>query len=195
MLTFSSPRHRPYSFEAQAQGLLFLSALVGSILGAYIAGPLTDKLATYFTARNDGIREPEMRLPICAVGACFSLAGALVLGYTLKHQTHWMGPAVGIVIVAVGSQICCSIGMNYTIDCHKELSVELMVTVATLKSIMAWQWSWYISNWLIRDGPVVVFMSLFGIHLAVYLVGIVFWLKGKQIRTWIHQKDFLRGTL
>jgi hypothetical protein len=31
-----------------------------------------------------------------------------------------------------------TLGMNYALDCHKELSIELMVTVASLKSAIVW---------------------------------------------------------
>jgi hypothetical protein len=67
---------------------------------------------------------------------------------------------VAIGILSTGAQMGATLGMNYALDCHKELSIELMVTVASLKSAMAWIWTWVANDWLASDGPLVVFCPL-----------------------------------
>lgn len=51
-----------------------------------------------------------------------------------------------------------------------------MVTVASLKSCIAWIWTWVINDWLARDGPLVVFVTTFG-----------FYLRGRSVRLWLHR--------
>jgi hypothetical protein len=115
---FSPP---PYEFNSNAQGLFFLSPFVGSLFGVYLSGPCGDWIANFFTKRNHGIREPEMRLPTCLVAAFFTFFGALWFGLSYEHQMHWAMPVVGAGILSVGSQMGTTLGMNYALDCHQEV--------------------------------------------------------------------------
>ncbi|CAG8189118.1 unnamed protein product [Penicillium olsonii] len=183
----------PYGFNSNGQGLFFLSPFVGSLFGVFFSGPVSDWIATFFTKRNNGVREPEMRLPTCLLAAFFTFFGALWFGLSYEHQMHWAMPIVGAGILSVGSQMGTTLGMNYALDCHKELSVEIMVTIAALKSCIAWIWTWVINDFITASGVLSVFMTVAAINVAVYLAYIPFYLKGKDIRIWLHRKDLLRA--
>lgn len=113
-----------YGFDSQAQGLVFISPFIGSLIGTWLCGPLSDKIATYYTKRNDGIREPEMRLPTCIIAAALTFLGALVTSLTYIHNTHYMGPIVGYGILSAGAQMGATLSMSYSLDCHKEVSSQ-----------------------------------------------------------------------
>jgi hypothetical protein len=66
-----------------------------------------------------------------------------------------------------------------------------MVTVASLKSLIAWIWTWCINDWITRDGMLVVFMVVASINVCVYGTTVFFYLRGKRVRVWIAEKDFL----
>jgi hypothetical protein len=66
-----------------------------------------------------------------------------------------------------------------------------MVTVASLKSLIAWIWTWVINDWVTRDGALIVFMTIASVNVAAYLSTFIFYFKGKQIRIWLQEKDFL----
>ena len=114
-----------YGFDAQAQGLIFLSPLIGSLIGTWLCGPLSDLVANMLTKRNDGIREPEMRLPVCIVTTSLTFLGALMAGLTYHYKTHWAGPIVGLGVLSAGAQTGVSLSMSYALDCHKEASLAL----------------------------------------------------------------------
>jgi hypothetical protein len=118
---FSPP---PYGFNSNAQGLFFLSPFIGSLFGVFFSGPGGDWIATFFTKKNHGVREPEMRLPTCLLAAFFTFFGALWFGLSYEHQMHWAMPVVGAGILSVGSQMGTTLGMNYALDCHKEVSLD-----------------------------------------------------------------------
>jgi MFS family permease len=101
---------------------VFLSPFVGSLVGTYLCGPLADRIANYYTKRNHGIREPEMRLPACSIAAIFTFVGALMVGLGLHYQSHWAVPVVGLGVLSVGSQMGATLAMSYSLDCHKEVS-------------------------------------------------------------------------
>ncbi|KAL6851395.1 hypothetical protein ACO1O0_008523 [Amphichorda felina] len=116
----------PYLFNSNAQGLFFLSPFVGSIFGVYFSGKGGDWIANYFTKRNHGIREPEMRLPTCLLAAFFTFFGALWFGLAYQHQMHWAMPVVGAGILSVGSQMGTTLGMNYALDCHQQVRTPFL---------------------------------------------------------------------
>ncbi len=53
----------PYNFTTLQSSLTFIGGLVGSLLGIPAGGHMGDWIAMRATRRNDGIREPEHRLP------------------------------------------------------------------------------------------------------------------------------------
>ncbi|OBT60757.1 hypothetical protein VE03_10868 [Pseudogymnoascus sp. 23342-1-I1] len=171
----------PYNFASGAQGLVFLSPLLGSLAGTYLCGPLADRIATWATQQNHGIREPEMRLPACAIAAVLTFVGALVAALAYEAGTHWVGPVGGLGVLAAGAQMGATLAMSYSLDCHKELSGELMVTISCLKSLIAWVWTWVVNEWLVADGVVVVFMTVAAVNVAVYLTSIVFYFKDARL--------------
>ncbi|KAJ5548470.1 hypothetical protein N7513_005704 [Penicillium frequentans] len=181
----------PYNFTSGSQGLVFLSPLVGSLLGTYLCGPLADRTATWFTARNNGVREPEMRLPTCIMAAFLTFLGALISGLTYNFKTHWAGPIVGFGVLSAGAQMGATLAISYSLDCHKELSAEIMVTISCLKSLVAWIWTWCINDWLSASGILTVFMVIATVNVLVYGTTIIFHFYGKSIRIWIHKSNFM----
>lgn len=112
----------PYGFDSQAQGLVFLSPFVGSLIGSWLCGSCSDSMANYFTRKNGGIREPEMRLPTICIATLLTSLGAVTASLTYHYHTHWAGPVVGLGILTAGAQMGVSLSMSYALDCHKEVS-------------------------------------------------------------------------
>lgn len=115
---FSPP---PYEFDSQSLGLCWLGPLIGSLVGTYLCGPLADRVANYYTKRNHGIRQPEMRLPTCAIAAVITFLGALMLALGLQYQAHWAVAIVGLGILSAGTQMGAVLAMSYSLDIHKEV--------------------------------------------------------------------------
>lgn len=67
-----------------------------------------------------------------------------------------------------------------------------MVTIASLKSLMAWIWTWVINDWIVSSSMLTVFMIIAAINVAVHLTTIGLYLRGKNIRIWLFEKGFLR---
>jgi MFS family permease len=111
----------PYHFNSSAQGLVFLSPFIGSLVGTYLCGPLADRIANYYTRRNHGIREPEMRLPTCIIAALLTFLGALWSGLSYQRKTHWIVPIIGFGVLSAGAQMGATLAMAYALDSHKEV--------------------------------------------------------------------------
>ncbi len=72
---FSRP---PYLFKPDSVGFVNFALMVGGIFGLATAGPFSDWISMRLTKRNNGIREPEMRLPSFVPFLVIGFIGLLV---------------------------------------------------------------------------------------------------------------------
>ena len=106
-------------------------------------------------------------------------------------MTHLTPPVLyfGFISCCLG---CFASGLALT---SAQLSVEIMVTIAALKSAIAWIWTWVINDFITACGVLTVFMTVASINVAVYLSYIPFYYYGKRIRQWLHRKDFFSAAV
>ena len=81
---FAAP---PYKFKPLTIGFFNFSVLVGAIIGLATAGPLSDWISMRLTKRNNGIREPEMRLLAMIPYVAIMIIGNFVVAF--GWQQHW----------------------------------------------------------------------------------------------------------
>jgi len=77
----------PYNFSAGAIGLTSLGGCITAILGSLTAGPLCDWIALKMAAWNNGIYEPEFRLPLIIPGTVFTITGLWGFGLAVDAKT------------------------------------------------------------------------------------------------------------
>lgn len=102
-----------YGFEAWQTGLCFIAAIIGSLIGIFAGGHLSDRVTDWFTKRAEGLREPEMRLPAIAISLVTTPLGLILFGVGIQNKLHWICPTVGLglcktlhpQIVATGANI------------------------------------------------------------------------------------------
>jgi hypothetical protein len=85
-----------YGFEAWQSGLSFIAAIIGCLIGIFLGGYFSDWVADFFTWRNGGIREPEMRLPAIMIGALTGPLALALYGCGIKWKMHWIVPTMDI---------------------------------------------------------------------------------------------------
>lgn len=93
---FASAFSTTYGFEAWQSGLCFIAGLVGCLFGTFAGGPFSDWVADYFTRRNGGVREPEMRLPAIIPSIIAAPLSLLLYGFGIANQWHWIVPTIGL---------------------------------------------------------------------------------------------------
>jgi MFS family permease len=87
-----------YHFRPYQSGLCFIAALIGSLIGIAFGGILTDRIADFFTRRNGGIREPEMRLPAIIPSMILGPLSLVLYGVGIENKLHWMVPTLGLAL-------------------------------------------------------------------------------------------------
>lgn len=118
---FAAP---PYSFDSQTIGFTNFAILVGAMIGLATAGPLSDWTAAKLTARNGGIREPEMRLPAMIPYVIIMYLGNIVV--SVGYQKKWPWEAIVIIgYTCAGIQVAALPGMvsTYAVDSYKPVSL------------------------------------------------------------------------
>ena len=83
---FAAP---PYNFKPLTIGFFNFAILVGCIIGLVTAGPLSDWISMKLTKRNNGIREPEMRLLTMIPYVAIMLIGNFVVAFGWQQGWDW----------------------------------------------------------------------------------------------------------
>lgn len=75
----------PYLFTPEQIGFMSLGPFIGNLLGAVYGGVLGDWSILYFSRRNNGFYEPEMRLYILHLPALTMAGGIIMFGATIER--------------------------------------------------------------------------------------------------------------
>lgn len=124
---FAAP---PYNLSSQTIGLFNCAVLIGGLIGLFTCGPLSDWIAARLTARNNGVREPEMRLVAMIPYTIVMIIGSVVT--SVGYDRHW--PWQVIVIIgysSLGMQVAAlpSIASTYVIDSYKPVTGSVFVAI------------------------------------------------------------------
>jgi hypothetical protein len=74
----------PYNFTPEQIGFLSVGPFIGNLIGALYGGFLGDRSILYYSRRNKGYYEPEMRLYILHLPALTMCGGIIMFGVTIS---------------------------------------------------------------------------------------------------------------
>lgn len=75
----------PYNFSTASVGFTNFALMGGGVVGLAAAGPLSDWVSMILTKRNNGIREPEMRLLTFIPFVAIAVVG-MTVSFTYHHE-------------------------------------------------------------------------------------------------------------
>lgn len=173
----------PYNFSSSKVGLTNLSTLVGTILGIFYGGWCVDKMTIYLARKNNGIMEPEFRLWSMLIPVVVNLAGLLAYGLGVLNQLNWALPAIfGQGCLGFSMASVTGIAYTYCTDSYPNLVNEGIVFISFINNALATVFTFFISDWMERDGLVLMTWMMFVIALGVNGSFLVFTLFGKTLR-------------
>lgn len=106
-----------YHFDTAQIGLIIgLPTLIGSLIGEFCSGPVSDRIMYIYTKRHNGKVKPEARLQAMWPGFIIMPIGVIVEGVCFQYHTHWMGPAMGMALGLFGLQIISTNIFAYVAD-------------------------------------------------------------------------------
>ncbi|EEU46022.1 uncharacterized protein NECHADRAFT_79109 [Fusarium vanettenii 77-13-4] len=175
-----------YGFDSYQVGLCFIAAIIGSLVGIPAGGHLGDVVADYFTKRNGGIREPEMRLPVMALSLVTTPLSLTLYGVGIHHQLHWIVPTIGLGLLNFSVTQASCVCLVYVIDAYRPVAGEVSLAVLGFKALFGFLLSFYTNPWINNSGYQIAYGTMAGIAAAILILWIPLYIWGKRIRyaTW-----------
>lgn len=164
----------PYNFTPAQVGYANFALVGGGVLGLLVAGPWSDWLSAKATAKNGGIREPEMRLPSLIPFVAAALVGLVAFGVGIQHEWPW--PAVVVVgFGLVGLQVVAipTLAITYAIDCYKPATGEIMVIATVCKNTFGFGMTYYMPDWAAGEGFIPPVMMMLAMTVGITLLGVI----------------------
>ncbi|EOD43384.1 MFS transporter [Neofusicoccum parvum] len=179
---FAAP---PYLWSSEVIGFTNFAVLVGAFIGLFTAGPLSDWVAAKLTARNGGIREPEMRLPAMIPYVIIMIIGNICVAVGYEHKWHW-APIVVIGYACAGIQVAAlpAIASTYAVDSYKPVAGSLFVSITVNKNLWGYGFGKFITPWSEKAGFIAPIMTNCALITLFCLCGIIFYFYGKTFRRW-----------
>jgi MFS family permease len=172
----------PHLWSPQSIGFLFISSLIGMIIGFPVGGLVADKLTQRQTRRSNGHYNPRSRLPLIILGSLISPIGLIVIGYYLRpDHFSWVGFAVGFGMVSFGLTGSTNIAATYCLDTFQNKAGVIGVLLNVFKNGIGFGVSYATVPWFNKQGPVKLFGTLAGLLWALYLAMVPIYIYHRQL--------------
>lgn len=125
-----------YGFSTFDSGLVFLAGGLGTLMGLFYVGSLSDRTLKKRAAAGRTIT-PEDRLPLVITipGSLTFPIGLFIYGWTAQAHVHWIVPQIGTAITGFGS-ILIFIGIQtYLVDTFTDYAASVIGANAVLRGM------------------------------------------------------------
>ncbi|KAH8659984.1 major facilitator superfamily domain-containing protein [Xylariales sp. PMI_506] len=170
-----------YGFAAYEAGLLYIGGLLGCGAAILLGGNLSDWVADYFTKRNGGIREPEMRLPAMVFSVIAAPLSLILYGFAIENKWHWIVPTISLFLISFAVVQGTNVSFTYCIDSYRPIAGEVTVTQLCFKSCFGFLLSFYTNVW-VEEGYALAYGTMAAISGGCLLLFIPMYFWGKRIR-------------
>ncbi|KAI0121463.1 putative bicyclomycin resistance protein [Hypoxylon sp. NC0597] len=106
-----------YGFNLWQSGLSFLGILVGMILCS-ASDPMWRRINHRILERNNGIHEPEFRLPPAIAGGFLAPIGLFIFAWSAYPWVHWIVPIIGSGIFGCGTLLVFTGIFTFLVDAY-----------------------------------------------------------------------------
>jgi hypothetical protein len=177
----------PYNWSQTNSGLI----TIATFLGYFLAMPFltsSDRLAAYFTRRNNGIREAEMRLGVMLPAMLIAPAGIILYGFAAQNDLHWVAYFFGVGLDQWGSFFYFTFTLAYAVDSYNANTSEMLIAMNLGKQAISFGMGIYLLDWILERGYARTISGIFaGILLANNLALLIFMFWGKKIRIFMNK--------
>ena len=130
-----------YGFSQGTVGLTFLGIGVGSLLGLFTFGLVSDKLVKRMSAKGE--MKPEYRLPPLIPGSLVIPIGLFWYGWTAQTHQHWILPIIGTMWVGLGLLATFMPIQTYMVDAFTIYAASAIAANTVLRSLVGGTYSFY----------------------------------------------------
>lgn len=138
--TFTEVFEEQYGFSTKSVGLTYLGFGVGSLLGLFAIGTVSDRILKAKSKPTpespSGTMKPEYRLPPLVVGAYFIPAGLFMYGWSAQYKTHWIVPIIGTALIGIGSISVFMCIVSYLVDAFTIYAASALAANTVVRSVV-----------------------------------------------------------
>ncbi|RDB16631.1 Efflux pump vrtL [Hypsizygus marmoreus] len=179
----------PSIFEGQYHertgiaGLNYISLGLGIVLGSQISARYMDRIYKYYKAQNNGVGEPEFRLPSMVPGTFILPAGLLLVGWSAEKKVHSFFTDFVIFLVGGGMVPLFQAIQTYVVDAFTLHAASALAAVSCLRSLAGFGFPLFAPNMFktLGYGKGNTILAVVSIVLGCP-VPWLFWKYGKRIR-------------
>lgn len=124
-----------YHWDPELTGLAYIGLGIGFMASLAVVAKISDVTVIRMTKENNGVSEPEMRLPACIFFACFIPITFFWYGWAAEKEAHWIVPVVGLMPFGFGMMGIFIPIQTYVIDAFSEYAASGVAALTVSRSL------------------------------------------------------------
>jgi multidrug resistance protein len=124
-----------YHWQPDITGLAYIGLGFGFLAGLGVVAKISDSTVVRMTKANNGVFEPEMRLPACIIFACFVPITFFWYGWSADKGVHWIVPCIGLVPFGFGMMGIFIPIQTYVIDAFPAFAASGLAALTVSRSL------------------------------------------------------------
>jgi MFS family permease len=116
-------------------GLAYIGLGIGFISGILVVAKISDATVIRMTRANNGVFEPEMRLPACIFFALFIPITFFWYGWSVDKAVHWIVPIIGLIPFGFGMMGIFIPIQTYVIDSFPSFAASGVAALTVSRSL------------------------------------------------------------
>ncbi|KAH6624032.1 major facilitator superfamily domain-containing protein [Chaetomium sp. MPI-SDFR-AT-0129] len=125
-----------YGWGVGITGLVYICLGLGNLSGWAVITATSDKGVVKATKANNGVFEPEMRLPLSIFFSFMLPPTFFWYGWSTYYHTHWIVPVIGLFPFSFGIIGLFLPLMTYLVDCYPMYAASAMAANTVFRSLV-----------------------------------------------------------
>jgi len=126
-------------------GLNYIAVGLGFLTGSQLGTRLQDRVYMTLKERNDGVGQPEYRVPLMAPGALLVPVGIFVYAWSAEATAFWFWPNMGIYILCANMIICWQCMQAYLVESYTTYAASALAATTILRSLAGFGFPLFVS--------------------------------------------------
>ena len=127
---------KPYSFNSEQIGLLYLGPGLGFLTSVWFLVPRIDTVFNRLTKKNGGKALPEYRLPLANIGSALIPASLFAFAWLVEYRVHWVASIAATYFYGVGQVVVFNSVQNYYIDAFSQYAASAIAGASVFRALV-----------------------------------------------------------
>lgn len=165
----------PLFFGSAEVGYMYTGAFIGALVGFAISGAISDIGSRIMTKMNNGVFEPEFRIPLLVLPQLiFGGIGLYGFGITSANIIRYGWVPMDVFFgFEVGGMVCGAVASAlYIADAHADIAIEAFTCLLIFKNVFSFGLTYGGYDWLTKRGVKTVFIIIASVQVGICLLSV-----------------------